>query len=83
MALGKPNDGDGKLGSDTAEVKLLMCSLTAPGLENRLLCGCCVGTVVWPGMIAAAAGAGAWADSVCAMSTVPLPASEPKSRAPN
>ncbi len=30
MALGKPNDGEGKLGSDTAEGKvdkLLMCSL--------------------------------------------------------
>lgn len=27
MALGKPKDGEGKLGSDTAEGKLLMCSL--------------------------------------------------------
>lgn len=47
VALGKPKDGEGKLGSDTVEGKvgkLLMCSLTAPGLENRLLCGCCVGT---------------------------------------
>lgn len=35
VALGKPKEGEGKLGSVT-EDKLLMCSLTAPGLENRL-----------------------------------------------
>jgi len=61
VALGKPKDGEGKLGSDTAEGKLLMCSLTDPGLENRLLCGCCVGTAVGTGMGAGAAGAGAGA----------------------
>lgn len=46
VALGKPRDGEGKLGSDTADGrvgKLFMCSLIDPGLENRLLCGCCVG----------------------------------------
>lgn len=93
VALGKPRDGEGKLGSDTAGGKvgkLFMCSLTDPGLENRLLCGCCVETAVGTGMAGTGAvGAGPWAgdcslaDSVCAMSTVPLPASDPKSRAPN
>lgn len=58
--------------------------LIAPGLENRLLCGCCVGTAVGTGMGAGAeAGAGSRVDSFCAMSTTPPPASDPKSKAPN
>jgi hypothetical protein len=39
-ALGRPRDGEGKLGSDTAGGrvgKLLMGSLTGPGLEYKLL----------------------------------------------
>lgn len=69
-----------------ASKQLTYTHLIDPGLENRLLCGCCVGTAV--GTVKGA-GAGAWAgacslaNSVCAISTVPLPASDPKSRAPN
>lgn len=35
VALGRPIDGDGKLGSDTADGKLLMCSLL-PGPREML-----------------------------------------------
>lgn len=34
VALGKPKDGEGNLESDTAEGKLLMCSLST-GKEKR------------------------------------------------
>lgn len=60
--------------------------LTDPGLENRLFCGCCVGTAVGIGIGAGAVarvGPCSLAESVCAISTVPLPASDPKSSAPN
>lgn len=36
MALGKPKDGEGKLGSDTAEGKILMCSLLTGQREMKM-----------------------------------------------
>lgn len=41
VALGKPREGEGNVASDTDDDKvdrLLMCSLTTLGLENKLLC---------------------------------------------
>ena len=55
------------------------CSdLRAPGLENRLLWGCCVGADM-----CGAGGAASLAGSAWHISTEPAPPSEPKSSAPN
>lgn len=60
--------------------KIRNTHLIDAGLEKRLLCGCWVGTAVGTGM---GAGACSLPDSFCTISTISLPASDPKSKAPN